>query len=127
MLNRNATEEKIFTTIRFLYWKSRDSLQLALDKFDEHARYVASQWVFKPRADFGTLPSRHPSESQLHRDSFLYPQEIPLSTQTDLKKALLRFLEEVKRDFSPDKLSRLSCKFILYVTIKVISIVELTC
>ena len=111
VLNRNAMEEKIFSTIRFLYWKSLPSLQLALDKFNEHAKYAASQWRFKPRADIETLPARHPSESQLRRDSFQYGQDVPPSEQIELKKALLRFLEEMKSDLSPEKLSRLSCEY----------------
>ena len=115
---RNATEERIFEIIRFLYWKSHESLLLVLDKFEEHAKYTASQWRFKPRADVETLPARRPSESQLRRDSFLYRQDVPPPAQLALTQALLRFLEEVKRDISPDKLSKQSCKHIPQIHLK---------
>ena len=92
----DGTEDRILNTIRFLYWKNRSSMQQAVEKFEEHALYISSEWKFKPRAETNTLPLRRPSDSSLRRESFLRRNELSDSAIHTLKETLLRFLLEAK-------------------------------
>ena len=92
----DAIEEKVLGRIRFLYFKDRDALINAIEEFEEHAPYIYSEWMFKPRAELDVLPSLAPSESALRTESALRRDDVTRSERVtaELAENLLECLDQ---------------------------------
>ena len=88
-------EDQVYSRIRYLYYRNRDALNYAIDKFEKYAPMVFSQWQFKPHGDLDVLPIRSTHDSALRRDSFLRRSEITEDAAAELTRSLLRFLDDV--------------------------------
>ncbi|MCJ1473561.1 hypothetical protein MMC13_002212 [Lambiella insularis] len=97
--NPHGRAEKICNRIRFLFFRDNEALQTACKRFDHHAKQISAQWIYKPRADTDTLPSRA-TGSSLQNESWLKRNDVDENTRNALEETLLRFLTEAAGELS---------------------------
>lgn len=78
--------------LKFLVFKDPQGLTDALERFEQHAQTVYSQWQYKPRADQDVLPRRPQAESSLRPATFLRRSEVTEAAAGELMKSLLHYL-----------------------------------
>ena len=88
-------EDQVYGRIRYLYYRNKDALDYAIDKFEKYAPMVFSQWQFKPLGDLDVLPTRSTHDSALRHDSFLRRPEMTEDAVVALTQGLLRFLDDI--------------------------------
>ena len=92
-------ENEIYQRVKFLYWKDKQALNCAVAEFERRAK---SNWVQKPRADPGVLPSRS-VRSSTRRDTFLKKRSISDEEAADLRNVLVDVLESVSKKVKEGK------------------------
>jgi hypothetical protein len=85
---------KCVSRIRYLCCRSLSNLEGLIDDFEDHAKSVKSNWVFKPLQEAGTLPSKPKERSQLFKDSLAKPLRLTPGQRKELLQYLLRLLDE---------------------------------
>ena len=84
----NSLEEKICTSIQFLYFKNAALVEEAINNFETNATVVYSTWQFKPRGEIDVVPNGARSTRQ-PREQFLRKQgELPAAVIKDLIESL---------------------------------------
>ena len=91
----SRVENRIVSLIQFLYFNGR-ALDHAIERFEENAVQIASQWQFKPHGESDVLPVRAHSESALQQDFLKRSQEFSPQEVTELTKSLEGFLKSAK-------------------------------
>ncbi|KAL2220159.1 putative RNA-directed RNA polymerase [Thermoascus aurantiacus ATCC 26904] len=84
---RESLENKCFNGLRWLYYNRSADVRSVIANFEEWAGPRLSQWVFKPRQEFGTLPTRY----FLRTDGY---KAIP----EEERQKRLRYFEKLIRD-----------------------------
>jgi hypothetical protein len=92
--NEEGIPRRITSRIRFLCFRPQLNLEGLLDDFEDFAKRVKSNWIFKPRQETGTLPQL-PNEK-----SFLFEESLakPLRLTTSQRKVLLCYLDTLLDD-----------------------------
>ena len=91
----SRVEDRVLSLIQFLYFKER-ALDHAIERFEEKAVQIASQWQFKPHAETDVLPFRAHPESALRQDFLRKRHEFTPQEVTELTKCLEGFLNFAK-------------------------------
>ena len=118
--------EKCAIRIRFLCWTKTDNIDPVLADFDERARKIHADWVFKPSQERGTLPILPQIKSLVERD-FLAKRENGIVRLSDkqrerLHALLFQVLEEpftlaeMSESFSTERASDTTTSFITAAT-----------
>jgi len=84
----------IYNSIRFLCCRPNYNLQRCLEDFEDEARQVNSDWIFKPSQERGTLPSLQKSRSQLYKDSIRNPRKLTDQERRGLLQRLDKLLSD---------------------------------
>ena len=92
--NEEVIPRRITSRIRYLCFRPQLNLERLLDDFEDFAKRMKSNWVFKPRQETGTLP-RVPNEKSLLFEESLAK---PLRLTTGQRKDLLYYLDKLLDD-----------------------------
>ena len=92
--NERALPRRITSRIRFLCFRPQLNMEALLDDFEEYAKQLKSNWVFKPRQETGTIPNLPNDKSQLYKESFAKP--LPLTSIQ--RRELLTHLDKLLDD-----------------------------
>jgi hypothetical protein len=92
--NEGAVPRRITSRIRFLCFRPQLNLEGLLDDFEEKAKQVKSNWVFKPWQEAGTLPQLPNEKSRLFEESLAKP----LLLTSVQRKELLCYLDKLVDD-----------------------------
>lgn len=92
--NEGAIPRRITSRIRFLCFRPQLNLEALLDDFEEKAKQVKSNWVFKPQQEAGTLPRLPNETSRLFEESLAKP----LCLTSGQRKELLCYLDTLVDD-----------------------------
>lgn len=90
----NRLEEKIASVIHFLYHKE-GALKFAIDRFEQNAIKVVSEWQFKPHADISVIPTQDPSKSILQADFLRKRNALSNEAIRELTESLLQHLGQI--------------------------------
>ena len=89
-----SIESQIYSVVQFLYWrkgKAEGALNHAVAEFEENAR---REWIAKPRAEFGVIPSRN-NRATAQQDTFLKRRDISTEKAAELAETFLSVLKSV--------------------------------
>ena len=92
--NEEVVPRRITSRIRFLCFRPQLNLERLLDDFEDWAKQIKSDWVFKPRQDAGTLPHLPNDKSKLYEASLAKP----LRLTSAQRKHLLHYLDKLLDD-----------------------------
>jgi hypothetical protein len=90
---------KCFRRIRYLCWKT-SFIDRALDDFQEKAKQIHSQWVFKPSQEKGTLPVLPVQKSLVARDTQSRRPFGTLTYSDSQRSQLLKCLYQILKEQS---------------------------
>jgi hypothetical protein len=80
--------------IRYLCCRSLSSLKGVIDDFEDYAKYMKSDWVFKPLQEAGTLPFKPKGRSKLFKDSLAKPLRLTPEQRNKLLQYLMGLLDD---------------------------------
>lgn len=89
-------DEKICTSIQFLYFRNAAALDIAIQDFEKNARNVYSQWQYKPKAETDVIPSRGLSRDKSEGEFLRKRKELPAAAIKGLTETLYHHLSLVK-------------------------------
>ena len=92
--NEEAMPRRITSRIRFLCFRPQLNLEGLLDDFEEYAKRIKSNWVFKPRQEAGTLPHLHNDKSKLFEESLAKPLRLTPGQREDFLCYLDKLLDD---------------------------------
>lgn len=95
--NGGAICRRITSRIRYLCFRPQLNLESLLDDFEDFAKQVNSNWVFKPRQEVGTLPQIPNAKSRLFEDSLAEPLRLTSVQRKDLLGHLDKLLDDEYR------------------------------
>jgi hypothetical protein len=82
--NEEGLSRRITSRIRFFCFRPQLKLEGLLDDFEEKAKQVKSNWVFKPRQEAGTLPRLPNEKSKLFEESLAQPLRLTSGQRDEL-------------------------------------------
>src|ERR1700733_1438860 len=80
--------------IRYLCCRSLSNLKGVIDDFEDYAKYMKSDWVFKPLQEAGTLPFKPKGRSKLFKDSLAKPLRLTPEQRNELLQYLKGLLDD---------------------------------
>ena len=95
--NEEGLSRRITSRIRFFCFRPQLKLEGLLDDFEEKAKQVKSNWVFKPRQEVGTLPQLPNAKSRLFEYSLAEPLRLTSVQRKDLLGHLDKLLDDEYR------------------------------
>ena len=93
-MSQKPIERRCAARIRFLCFKRIGNLQKMLLDFEDRAKHIFSNWVWKLSQEGGTLPSLPPAESSLRRVVLSSSPKISDAQRIELLKELDKLLED---------------------------------
>lgn len=95
--NEGAMPRRITSRIRFLCFRPQLNLESLIDDFEEKAKQVKSNWIFKPQQEAGTLPQLPNDKSRLFKESLARPLQLTPSQRKELLSYLDKLLDDEYR------------------------------
>lgn len=95
--NEGAMPRRITSRIRFLCFRPQLNLESLIDDFEEKAKQVKSNWIFKPQQEAGTLPQLPNDKSILFKESLARPLQLTPSQRKELLSYLDKLLDDEYR------------------------------
>jgi hypothetical protein len=80
--------------IRYLCCRSLSNLKGLINDFEDYAKYMKSNWVFKPLQEAGTLPFKPKGKSKLFKDSLAKPLRLTPEQRNELLQYLMGLLDD---------------------------------
>ena len=90
----DAIARRCASRIRYMCFRPKVDLDGIIEGFEDYAKHVHSDWVWKPKQTAGTLPSVPKSRSVLHGDALAKAQNITPAE----RQGLLGYLDKVLDD-----------------------------
>jgi hypothetical protein len=95
--NEGAVPRRITSRIRFLCFRPQLNLESLLEDFEDKAKQVKSNWVFKPSQEAGTLPQIPNEKSRLFAESLAKPLRLTSVQRTELLSYLDKLVDDEYR------------------------------
>ena len=95
--NEGVIPRRIASRIRFLCFRPQLNLEGLIDDFEDKAKQVKSNWVFKPQQEAGTLPRLPNEKSRLFKESLASPVRLTSSQRTELLEYLDKLVDDEYR------------------------------
>jgi hypothetical protein len=92
--NEGVLPRRITSRIRFLCFRPQLNLEALIVDFEEKAKEVKSNWVFKPQQESGTLPRLPKEKSKLFKESLAKPFQLTSSQREELLLYLDKLLDD---------------------------------
>ena len=85
---------KCYSGIRFLSHRDPYIINDVIENFEDKAKQVKSNWVFKPRQEAGTLPNLPKSRSRLFEEALARPLQLSAQQRHELLQYLHKLLDD---------------------------------